>query len=314
MARYRNLNNDWRWSLWHDYQVRINSVACECEDQLNHGHPCNAFTNFRKLKHSACGSAPITALDGSVLSDKPTKLARWMERFCILINRPPAPGSRVTNEAATAAIADPSIWTDPPDAVETARDVRRLKDGMVAGICNIPPEVITAAEPPIQSGLRDLFRLVWKSEEIPGDWRTSIILPQYKDKGSKMECSNFREITLLSVPGKVFAHISLDLIKPLIYTYERCQEQSRFTPGRSTADLILTLGIMAQTRREYHQPLYAAYTDLKDAFDSVDRGVLWKLKRVLGLLSKIISIIEALYSNTMSCVRVHGDTGDCFLI
>ena len=50
--------------------------------------------------------------------------------------------------------------------------------------------------------------LVWNSEEIPGDWRTGIILQLYKDKGSKMECSNFRSITRLSVPGKVFAHIT----------------------------------------------------------------------------------------------------------
>ena len=36
--------------------------------------------------------------------------------------------------------------------------------------------------------------------------------------------------------------------------------------------------------------------------------------RVLGLPVKILSIIEALYSNTLSYVRVDRDTGDCFLI
>ena len=34
--------------------------------------------------------------------------------------------------------------------------------------------------------------------------------------------------------------------------------------------------------------------------------------RVLGLPPKILSIIEARYSNTVSCVWVDGDTGDCF--
>ena len=69
-----------------------------------------------------------------------------------------------------------------------------------------------------------------------------------------------------------------------------------------------------QTWREYHQPLYAAYVYLKVAFDSVDRGVLWTLMKALGLLLKILSIIKALYFNTVSCVRIDGDTGDCFLI
>ena len=34
--------------------------------------------------------------------------------------------------------------------------------------------------------------------------------------------------------------------------------------------------------------------------------------KVLELEPKIRSIIEALYSNTVSCVRMDGDTGDCF--
>ena len=71
-----------------------------------------------------------------------------------------------------------------------------------------------------------------------------------------MDRSNFWEIILLSVPGKVFAHILVDRIKTLIHAKQR-QEQSRFTPGRSTVERILTLGVPAQTRKEYHQKLYA---------------------------------------------------------
>ena len=123
----------------------------------------------------------------------------------------------------------------------------------------------------------------------------------------------FREITLLSVPREVFTHILLDSIKPLIHEKQR-QEQSGFTPRRSTVGHNLILGILAPTRREHHQPLYAIYVDLKAAFDSVDRGALWKLIRFLKLLPKILSIIEVLYSNSVSCVRFDGDNGDDFLI
>ena len=35
-------------------------------------------------------------------------------------------------------------------------------------------------------------------------------------KGSKLECSNYRGITLLSVLGKVFAHVILARIKPTL--------------------------------------------------------------------------------------------------
>ena len=88
-------------------------------------------------------------------------------------------------------------------------------------------------------------------------------------------------------------------------------EQSGFTPGRSTIDRISTLSTIIQTRREFQQPLRIAYIDLKAAFDSVDRGeALWQLLRHLGLPSKIVTLMKALYTDTLSCVRTDGATYD----
>ena len=63
-------------------------------------------------------------------------------------------------------------------------------------------------------------------------------------------------MTLQPVPGKVFAHVLLDRIKTLIHAKRR-HEQGGFTPDISTVDSFLILGILAvaQTRREYYQPL-----------------------------------------------------------
>ena len=57
----------------------------------------------------------------------------------------------------------------------------------------------------------------------------------------------------------------------------RRMEQSGFTLARSTIDRIATLNLILQGRREFQQPLWAAYVDLKAAFDSVDRSALWLL-------------------------------------
>ncbi len=40
--------------------------------------------------------------------------------------------------------------------------------------------------------------------EVPDDWKKAIIVPLYKGKGSRSECSSYRVISLLSVPGKVY--------------------------------------------------------------------------------------------------------------
>ena len=53
--------------------------------------------------------------------------------------------------------------------------------------------------------------------------------------------------------------------------------------------------------------LGVAYVDFRSAFDSVDRQSLWLLLRSKGIPEKIIQLLEDLYSNTFSCVRVDGE-------
>ena len=131
---------------------------------------------------------------------------------------------------------------------------------------------------------------------IPSDWKKGIILPIYKGKGSPKDCRNYRGITLLSVPGKVFALLNKarDQLLP-----HRRTEQSGFMPGGSTIDRIVTLNTVIESRKEFQRPLWIAFVDLKAAFDSVDRKALWKLLHSLGLHSKVVDLMEALYTDTM---------------
>ena len=57
-----------------------------------------------------------------------------------------------------------------------------------------------------------------------------------------------------------------------------------------------------------------AYVDLKAAFDSVDRNALWLLLASSGLSPEIINLFKALYTDTLSCVRVDGYNSEWFLI
>jgi len=91
----------------------------------------------------------------------------------------------------------------------------------------------------------------------------------YKGKVSGTLCSNYRPITLLSVPDKVFAHVLLARIQPVIDQSRRPQ-QPGFTAGRSTIDAILALRLLSEQHREFNRPLNVAFLDSKTAFDSFD--------------------------------------------
>ena len=51
---------------------------------------------------------------------------------------------------------------------------------------------------------------------IPSDWKGGIVVPIWKGKGDR-ECNNYRGVTLLSVPGKAFAWLVLNRIRPQLF-------------------------------------------------------------------------------------------------
>ena len=71
-----------------------------------------------------------------------------------------------------------------------------------------------------------------------------------KIKGTVRTVRTMAGKTLLSVPGKVLAHLLLMRIWSHLLKYQR-PEQSWFTPVRSTTDCILALHILVERRREF---------------------------------------------------------------
>ena len=176
---------------------------------------------------------------------------------------------------------------------------------------NISAEEIVAATK--ESGLKamhNLCQLVWEHEEIPSEWKRSVIVPLHKKK-DKLDCSNYRGISLLCHSGKVFSSIILQRIQKK--TEEVLSKaQAGFRRNRSTIDQIFTLRQLAEKYEEFGKKLYVGYIDFKKAFDSVWRRGLWKTMRHYGYPEKIIRILENAYQDTFSAVRVDGELSDWF--
>ena len=144
---------------------------------------------------------------------------------------------------------------------------------MAKPLCGITAEMLKASGNPGIQWLTGVIKQVWQSGLIPSDWKKGIILPIYKGKGSPKDCRNYRGITLLSVPGKVFATVLLNKVSDQLLAH-RITEQSGFTPGRSTINRIVTFNTVIQSRNEFQRPIWIAFVDLKAAFHSVDRKAL----------------------------------------
>jgi len=200
-----------------------------------------------------------------------------------------------------------------PSELEVHTAIRKLKNGKAPGLCGITAEMLKASGDLGILWLTSVIKQVWQTGVIPPDWRNGIILPICKGKGSPKDCKNYRGISLLSTPGKVFAIVLLNKVRGQLLAHRRVQ-QSGFTPGRSTTDRIFTLNTIIQSRKEFQKPLWIAFVDLKAAFDSVDRMTLWKLLRSLSLHSRVVDLMEGLYTDTFSCVNVDDVMSDWFAV
>ena len=159
--------------------------------------------------------------------------------------------------------------------------------------------------------LTNIFNYVWSTEQIPEDWRKGIIIPFWKRKGDALPCSNYCGITLLSIPGKTFARFFIKRAIPAMY-HHRTPHQAGFMPGRSTTDHISAIRLLAEEACEFRKDraLFITFIDLKAAFDSVDRDCLWHILHSIGIPPKIARLLEQLYTDTSSCIRINNNLSD----
>ena len=52
-----------------------------------------------------------------------------------------------------------------------------------------------------------LCNTAFENGVVPENWRPALIVPLYKGKGERIECKNYRGISLLSMGGKIYAGI-----------------------------------------------------------------------------------------------------------
>jgi hypothetical protein len=65
------------------------------------------------------------------------------------------------------------------------------------GSDQIPAELIQAASEILQREIHELIISIWSKEELPGQWKESIIVLLLK-KGDKTDCSTYQRMSLLS--------------------------------------------------------------------------------------------------------------------
>jgi sorting nexin-29 len=98
---------------------------------------------------------------------------------------------------------------------------------------------------------------------MPQEWSTALICPIHK-KGNKLECSNYRGISLPIVTYKIFTNVLARSMEPYVEEILGGY-QSGFRRGRSTTEQIFSLRIILKKAYEYNVDIHQLYVNYKQA-------------------------------------------------
>jgi len=135
--------------------------------------------------------------DGTIVGDTTSILSRWKQFFSNLLNVNQIT-SHEGSEVYTAETDNPE-----PRLIEVELAIEKLRRHKATSVDHIPSKLIHAGGDKLYEEIHKLILLIWNKEELPQEWKESVIVPIHK-KGDRMDCTNYRGISLLSTSYEIF--------------------------------------------------------------------------------------------------------------
>jgi len=189
---------------------------------------------------------------------------------------------------------------DEPIQVGEVWDIlEQLGDG-TGGLDGLPARVLRAARSSLAPVLASVFQLIRRDKVTIPDWSINIIVPVPKKNHASSNMDTFRGVNLGSTVAKVYASV---LERRLRLWAGLPIEQRGFVKGGCCADLTMPLDTIRRTQNAKGKRLFACFVDLRKAFPSVRRPLLWHHLAQLGISAGMLADLRALYADTRATVR-----------
>ena len=243
--------------------------------------------------------------EDKVLTSEDSVMRRWKEYFEELMN--------VENEREERTVRAEAVNREVPQISkeEVRAGMKRMKRGKAVGPDDIPAEAWSCLGELAVDFLAGLFNNILATEKMPEEWRQSILVPIFKNKGDAQSCNNYRGIKLISHSMKLWERVVEARLRREV---DISEQQYGFMPGKSTTDALFALRMLMEKYREGQQELHCVFVDLEKAYDRVPREEVWHCMRKSGVAEKYVRVIQDMYEGCVTVVRCAVGVTEGFMV
>jgi hypothetical protein len=197
-----------------------------------------------------------------------------------------------------AAVGEPQV-----EEAEVAAALKRSKSGRAPGLDGLPVEVYRKHKQLFVPLLARLYSAIGVTGQLPQGFTQGVISTLHKS-GARDVLSHYRPITLLNSDYRVLANLLARRLRPVQGALIG-REQTAFLPGRQIGENIMLLQLLPHALPASSKAVLV-FLDFRKAYDTIDRGFLFRLLQLAGLGEGFLQWVQLLLQGTQACACVNG--------
>lgn len=196
------------------------------------------------------------------------------------------------------------IHGTPFGALDIRKEMNHLVKGKTPGDGGLRNELLIHSDLEYTGMVEMLFAACWQSACIPSAWKVALLHPIPK-KGDLKQIQNYRPISLTESMRKLFERVLLKGLCTYIEPLDICQ--GGFRSNRGTLEQIAALHESIQQRKvTLKRTPIVAYLDIKAAYDTVDRRILWNQLVRKNIPREWLNILKEMFDHNESQIAISG--------